>query len=93
MENEGGTDFLFIRSALTSGPSYADATVVVTVNKKLFVKRLQQFCWDPELDFYVLAPDGTALCKTAEGDPPAMDIVQAAVDGSLPLVRAVSKPT
>ena len=82
VENEGGTDFLFIRSALTSGLSYADATVVVTVNKKLFVKRLQQFCWDPELDFYVLAPDGTALCKTAEGDPPAMDIVQAAVDGS-----------
>ena len=82
VENEGGTDFLFIRSALTSGPSYADATVVVTVNKKLFVKRLQQFCWDPELDFYVLAPDGTALCKTAEGDPPAMDIVQAAVVGS-----------
>ena len=82
VENEGGTDFLFIRSALTSGLSYADATVVVTVNKDLFVKRLQQFCWDPELDFYVLAPDGTALCKTAEGDPPAMDIVQAAVDGS-----------
>lgn len=82
VENEGGTDFLFIRSALTSGLSYADATVVVTVNKKLFVKRLQQFCWDPELDFYVLAPDGTALCKTAEGDPPAMDVVQAAIDGS-----------
>ena len=82
LENEGGTDFLFIRSALTSGLSYADATVVVTVNKDLFVKRLQQFCWDPELDFYVLAADGTAICKTAAGDPPAMDIVQAAADGS-----------
>ena len=67
LENEGGTDFLFIRSALTSGLSYADATVVVTVNKDLFVKRLQQFCWDPELDFYVLAADGTAICKNGSG--------------------------
>ncbi|MGN0983876.1 MAG: helix-turn-helix domain-containing protein [Gemmiger sp.] len=82
VENEGGTDLLFIRSALTSGLSYADATVVVTVNKQLFVKRLQQFCWDPELNFYVMTPDGTTICKTTEGAPPAIDLVQAAAGGS-----------
>ena len=78
VQTEEGSYFFFIRSALTSGLAYANATVVVAVRESLFVQRLQQFCWDPELYFYVMAPDGTAICKTAEADPPSMEIVQAA---------------
>lgn len=81
VQTEDGDYFFFIRSALTSGLEYANATVVVAVRESLFVQRLQQFRWDPELDFYVMAPDGTAVCKTTEADPPPMDIVQAAANG------------
>ena len=81
VQTEDGPYFLFLRSALTSGLEYANATVVVTVKESLFVQRLQQFCWDPELNFYVMDPDGTVVCKTTEDDPPSMDIVQAAADG------------
>lgn len=91
VETEEGEYFLFMRSTLTSGLEYADATAVVMVEKNLFVQRLQQFCWDPELNFYVMQRDGTVICATGEDQAPDQETVQVAETGSFAYDRRTQK--
>ena len=54
----------FMRGTLNTGVGRSGDTVVVKVERQLFLKRLAQFQWDDRVNYYVMLPDGSTLCST-----------------------------
>ena len=90
--SDGKRFLLFSRTTIDNSYGKNTGTVVVTIDLTMLRQRLQQFCWDERLHFYIVASD-QPVCQTIGSSPLELSYNELEQGNSLRMVQNNGVPS